>query len=101
MDIPEGPQAGVRLETISEASVNDSSRSEASVKDSSRSNITNPSKTPPVKTPPPPDDPGGGVICQNFNWPSSLLLESWRTWSFLMNLEVVSYERDHTSEASV
>ena len=48
-----------------------------------------------------PDDPGGGVICQDSNCPSSLFLESWRTWRFLMNLEVVSYDRDHTSEASV
>ena len=48
-----------------------------------------------------PDDPGGVVTCQDFTCPSSLLLESWRTWSFLMNLEVVSYDRDHTSEASV
>ena len=33
--------------------------------------------------------------------PSSLFLESWRTWRFLMNLEVVSDEREHPSEASV
>ena len=64
--------------------------SEASVKVSSRSNIRNPGKTPPdIKVP---DDPGDGVICQDS--------ESWRMWRFLMNMKVVSYDRNHHSEAS-
>ena len=37
--------------------------------------------------------------CQDSTCPPSLFLESWRTWRFLMNLEVVSDDRDHPSEA--
>ena len=36
---------------------------------------------------------------QNSICPPSLFLESWRKWRFLMSLEVVSYDRDHSSEA--
>ena len=39
--------------------------------------------------------------CQDSTCPPSLFLESWRTWKFLMNLEMLSYDRDHNSEASV
>ena len=36
-----------------------------------------------------------------FHLSSKSLLESWRTWRFLINLEVVSDDRNHPSEASV
>ena len=39
--------------------------------------------------------------CQDSTCPPSLFLESWRTLRFLMNLEVVSDDRYHPSEAFV
>ena len=36
---------------------------------------------------------------QDSTCPPSVLLESWRTWRFLINLEVESDDRDHPSEA--
>ena len=69
-----------------------------------------------------PEEPGYGVIyegasigsfcesyikiqlqepCQDSTCPLSLFPESWRTWRFLMNLEMVSDRREQTLEASV
>ena len=41
------------------------------------------------------------IPCQDSTFPPSLFLESWRTWRFLMNLVVVSDDREHPLEASV
>ena len=38
---------------------------------------------------------------QESTCPLSHFLESWRTWRFLMNLEMVSDRREHPFEASV
>ena len=46
------------------------------------------------------DDPTSETH-QDSNCPPSNFLESWRSWRFLINLEVVSDDRDHPSEASV
>ena len=84
--------------------------SEVFVKVSSRSNIRNLVKTPPVLQVSPWSLGGCGgsgktwkqlKSCQGSTCPPSLFLESWRMWRFLMNLEVVSYDRDLTSEAFV
>ena len=39
--------------------------------------------------------------CEYSTCSPSLFLKSWRIWRFLMNLDVVSDDRDHPSEASV
>ena len=83
---------------------------EASLKVSWRLDIRNLVKTPPVLQVSPWSLGGYGGSwktwkqqkpCQGSTCPPSLFLEAWRMWRFLMNLEVVSYDRDHTSEAFV